>query len=249
MAQNPVQYQTRIRRVIASIEWLVLLVGIFIGLLLPQLIVQLQGNVIGEFLANLVPEAVGIAFTVAILDRLNQSRQERQTIEQLVRRAHSRHNHTALAAIEELRIMGALQDGALIGMELRGSNWRDANLYQADLRNVDLRNADLFEADLVEANLTGAIVSDEQLASCDIMYQATMPDGKRYDGRYKLAGDYALAERKGIKTDSPEHMAEWYGVSLSAFLEGEAWANQHLHHYAYRSEDYDWNSENNQLYE
>jgi hypothetical protein len=161
-------------------------------------------------------------------DREQKKEQQKRDLAPLMRRAHSRHNHIALAALEELRILGMLPDGALAYMEWRGSNWRDANLYDANLREADLTNADLYQADLVSADLTGAIVSDEQLASCDIMYQAIMPDGRRYDGRYRLQGDFALANRKKIDTDSPEAMADWYGVTLEQYLEGQKWADENL---------------------
>lgn len=234
--------QRRLVKALLTIDWGYLVLGIVIGILLNPLLRAIDPAGVREFLDNLVPEAVGIIFTVLILDRLNGVRQAQQTLEQLVRRAHSRYNHTALAAIEELRVLGKLQDGTLSGRNLRGSNWQDANLYQTDLRGTDLTNADLYRADLVQANLRGARVSDEQLAATDIMHGATMPDGSRYDGRYNLPGDFAYAQREDVDPGSPEEMAPWYGVSLERYLEGQAWAQENLHRFARRSATYEEDS-------
>lgn len=223
-----------------------LILGILIGLLLYPFLLSIAPDSINEFLHNLVPEAFGMVFTIFILDRLAKAREQQSIREQLVRRAHSRHNFTALAAVEELRVMGELEKGILSGRSLRGSNWQDCNLYKADLRGVDLTNANLFRADLVLANLQGARITDEQLASADIMHGAIMPDGSRYDGRYNLPGDYSYAARSKVDPGSPEDMAEWFGVSLERYLEGQAWALEHLPKYKKRSTTYDIEDISNQ---
>ena len=55
-----------------------------------------------------------------------------------------------------------------------------------------------------------------------------MPDGKKYDGRYNLAGDFAYAKRSEVDMGSPEDMALWYGVSLETYLQGQQWARNNL---------------------
>ena len=218
----------RLKQVFNDNQWLYVIVGLAIGLLLSPLINQLQSETIGRFIEGLIPEAVGIFFTVVFLDRLDDLRERRQVKETLLRRAHSRYNNTALEAIEELRVLDYLDDGSLSGLNLRGANWQDANLYKADLRGTDLTNAILMGADLVESNLTEAKVTHEQLAQLKTMHGATMPDGNRYDGRYRLSGDFAYAQRVGVNIHSAQELAGWYGVTMKAYNEGQLWADDHL---------------------
>lgn len=196
--------------------------------MIPYLFQSIQANAVNEFLLSLVPEAVGIFFTVLIIDRLDAIREEQVIKDQLVRRLQSRYNHTALQAIEEMRVMGYLEDGTLRNRNLRGSNWVDANMYQADLQGSDLGNAVLDKADFVLANLKDVNVTDEQLVTSDIMYGSIMPDGRKYDGRYQLAGDFAYARRKNVNVESDEAMAKWFGVSLDHYHEGQLWADNNL---------------------
>lgn len=217
-----------LRRYWKENEWLYLIVGICIGALLPFLFQNLQAEHINAFINSLVPEAVGIFFTVIIIDRLDSIREEQVIKDQLVRRLQSRYNHTALQAIEEMRVLGYLEDGTLRKRNLRGSNWVDGNMYMADLRESDLGNANLSNADFVLANLDGVNVSDEQLAMTHIMHGATMPDGRKYDGRYNLEGDFAYARRKHIDVHNEYDMAKWYGVPLEQYREGQRWADHHL---------------------
>jgi hypothetical protein len=223
-----------------------LAIGIAIGLLGFTFLTYITNDASG-FFENLVPEAVGLIFTVLILDNLGNMREERSMTEQLVRRMHSRYNQTARAAIEELRVIGKLSDGTLHGRELRGSDWVDANLYEADLTNCDLTNAKLFKADFVKANLTDVKVTEEQLASTETMAQATMPDGSLYDGRYNLIGDFSWAKRTGKDVNSPEDMASFYGVSLKVYLAGQQWWRENRHRFKERSGHYDENAPSNQM--
>jgi hypothetical protein len=236
--RKPFSFRKLSQRLLAF-EWGYLLLGILIGVLLNRFVMALLPQNLNNFLDNLVPEAFGMVFTILILDRLDAVRQSQNIKEQLVRRVHSRYNHTALAAIEELRVMGELEEGILSGRSLRGANWQDANLYKGDLSGADLHNATLFRADFVLTNLAGAHMSDEQFASLDCLYGATMPDGKLYDGRYNLPGDYIHAARKDVDPGSPEEMAVWYRVSLDEYLAGQAWAIDNLPRFNRRSTHYD----------
>lgn len=209
-------------------QWVYLIVGLAIGIMLSYLFQSIQANAINEFMLSLVPEGVGIFFTVLIIDRLDSIREAQVIKDQLVRRLQSRYNHTALQAVEEIRVMGYLEDGTLRNRNLRGANWVDANMYQADLEGSDLGNAVLDKADFVLANLKDVNVTDEQLVKTDIMYGSIMPDGRKYDGRYHLAGDFAYARRKDINIESDEALAKWFGVSLEHYREGQHWADEHL---------------------
>ena len=219
----------RIRQYWKENAWVYLIIGLSIGVLIPGFLQSIQADAINDFLLNLVPEAVGIFFTVLIIDRLDSIREQQVIKDQLVRRLQSRYNHTALQAVEELRVLGHLEDGTLRNQNLRGSNWVDANMYQADLRGSDLGNAVLTRADFVLANLKGVKnLTDAQLAETYTMHGATMPDGKPYDGRYRLPDDFTYAQRKNINMESDEDMAKWYGVSLSQYINGKKWADQYL---------------------
>ncbi len=199
-----------------------------IGILLGLVIFPLVGLITTDFqsfLYDLAPEAVGIIFTVLVLNRLDQIREDRQTRDRLIREAHSRYNQFALQAIEELRVLGWLEDGRLRGKELRGSNWKDANLYQADLQGCDLKRAIFDDADLYGANLKDANVTDDQLRKAKTLRFATMPNGKRYDGRFNLKHDLELMRdpRPDFYADpnNPEEVARFYGVPVEEYLQGQ----------------------------
>ena len=81
------------------------------------------------------------------------------------------------------------------------NKWRDENSeIRPDLSGADFRGANLYEAK----------VSDEEIADCNILFGATMPDGNRYDGRFNLHGDIELARKEDIDPDNAEAMARWY---------------------------------------
>jgi hypothetical protein len=48
-----------------------------------------------------------------------------------------------------------------------------------------------------------------------------MPDGGTYDGRYHLKGDLDFARWGQVEVDDPVAMAEFFGVSLKEYLEGQ----------------------------
>ncbi|HEX2623312.1 MAG TPA: pentapeptide repeat-containing protein [Phototrophicaceae bacterium] len=215
----------RIKRLFQENQWLYLIIGVMLGLLVPELFKYAREN-LRDLLWNLVPEAMGMSFTLLILDRLNESREERQVREQLVRQLHSYYNPVAMQALEELRVLGYLSDGTLHSQDFRGADWRDGNFYEADLSGCDLRNAKIQKADFVDANLKDAQVSEDQLAATDIMWKCVMPDGKLYNGKYNLPHDFEVAARKNYNPNDPASMAEYYGVSVEDYLEGQEWAQQ-----------------------
>lgn len=85
------------------------------------------------------------------------------------------------ADLPATHLKGADLNGATLrGAALNGSDFRGAALYGANLVGADLTNANLLGADLTNADLTGAIVTGEQLAECQSLKGATMPDGSKY---------------------------------------------------------------------
>lgn len=150
--------------------------GVVIGLLLFPLVDAVSADLRG-FLDNLVPEAVGIAFTVFFLDRLNQRRDDKQrlldTQERLIREAGSASNETAKAAVSDLMRRGWLQgeEGLLQEQWLDYADLKGANLYYANLRGTDLRGAELMGADLIGADMTGAILKNANFTGALLKYE------------------------------------------------------------------------------
>ena len=106
-----------------------------------------------DLLSSFVPEAVGIAFTVLLIDRLNENRALRQYKEQLIRNAGSQSRDTAVSAVNEMRKRG----------------WLTWNNNEPLLRKADLESANLFEAHLMQADLTETNLSEANLAYADLL--------------------------------------------------------------------------------
>ena len=157
-------------------EWLYAFVGFVLGLLAYPLVTIITSDFEG-FMENLVPEAVGITFTVLFIDQLNRRRDERRQIEELrerlVREAGSTSNEVAKAAISELYKRGWLrgEDGLLAGTNLYYANLAGANLYYANLVRTSLRGTNLSGADLIGADLTGADLGAASLRDAKLIWE------------------------------------------------------------------------------
>jgi hypothetical protein len=136
-----------------------------------------------------------------------------------------------------------LQGADLRGADLRGADLQEAFLIDADLYGTQLEFANLQEAHLMFANLCRATgleyanlrktimaganlleiepISIHQLFRLSQLYYATMPDGNRYDGYLLLAGDIKIARNNNVNIEDPEAMANFYKVSLEAYLAGQ----------------------------
>jgi hypothetical protein len=93
-----------------------------------------------------------------------------------------------------------------------------------------LKDADLFQTDFTNATFkglaNGAWSEDEQhiqLQEAKRLQFATMPNEKKYDGRYNLQGDYESALAEGVDINDINLMAKFYDVSLEEYLEGQDW--------------------------
>jgi hypothetical protein len=129
------------------------------------------------------------------------------------------------------------QDADLMGADLRGvdlhqaqlefsdlskANLTAAKLTRANLHGANLDQAELTRADFYKANLRRVNnLTDRQLSRVKRLWGAMMQDGTTYDGRYNLPGDLELALWKKIDTQDPQAMAEFYGVSVEAYLSGQ----------------------------
>ena len=123
-----------------------------------------------------------------------------------------------------------LSEANLRGANLFNAKLCEAQLHAADLSGASLRGANLGGADLSgvfmsETNLWSAYVIDEQLVWASSLWHAVLPDGSRYNGRLNLPGDISWADTmKGIDNRDPAAMADFYGVSLDDYREGQTWA-------------------------
>lgn len=144
--------------------------GILIGLLFFPFL-ELFISDLSQLLIGLVPEAIGIGFTVFFLDRIYQKRETEQLKRRLIGEAGSQSNDTAKSAVdwmrregwltgnkEELLKWSNLQNAKLGGVDLHG-----ANLENANLRDSILEGANLSNANLKRANLHSAILEDSNL--------------------------------------------------------------------------------------
>ena len=105
--------------------------------------------------------------------------------------------------------------------DLTGASLQGARLNKANLRSALLQNANLEGASLTGGNLQGiSDVTPAQLAKTSRLRGTTMPDGTRYDGRYKLDGDLADARFMHLDTNNNEELARFYGVTLEGFIRG-----------------------------
>jgi hypothetical protein len=125
-----------------------------------------------------------------------------------------------------------LRESSLKGSKLTGVNMQRAQMHGANLQDSYLRYSKLQNAILTNTNLQGVRgLEDAQLVVVSSLRGVTMPDGKRYDGRYCLQMDYVAAVLENgldeVKND-PNVMAHFYGVSLEEYLAGQEWARKHL---------------------
>lgn len=161
-------------------QWLYILIGVAVGLFLSPFL-----TIRGDIASTLLPEAVGILFTVVVIERFNERRARRQLKEQLIRQMRSTDNGIALQALEELkaRKWGFGRDVSLQGAMLSRANLEGAelhlgneelysdtgkheaiiNLERADLSLANLEFADLRRANLQQADLGSAYLEDAQI--------------------------------------------------------------------------------------
>jgi uncharacterized protein YjbI with pentapeptide repeats len=73
------------------------------------------------------------------------------------------------------------KNATLRGANLKGANLKSAFFKGADLSEANLDNANMEGAYLKDADLSGATLTQEQLASCESLEGATMPNGQKYE--------------------------------------------------------------------
>ena len=126
-----------------------------------------------------------------------------------------------------------LSDADLKGVDLSKANLQDvvftkANLEDANLNKANLNGGKFSEANLKNVNLADANLqeaqdlTDKQLAKANILLGATMPSGRRYNGRFNLTSEIVTAHLMRIGR-SDHAMANFYGVSIENYQWGQEW--------------------------
>jgi len=185
-------------------QGLYVVAGILIGLLMFPMLELIITN-LSELLIGLVPEAIGIVFTVLIIDQLYQQREDQKEKNRLFREMNNQDSGIVMRAVSELRAHGWLEDGSLQGVGLGDVNFEGVNLKRA--------------------NLSGARwLNDDKLVKAQRLWLVTMPDGTRYNGRFNLIADIERAKEQGIDINNPIDMARDYGVSVAEYEKGQQWA-------------------------
>jgi uncharacterized protein YjbI with pentapeptide repeats len=106
--------------------------------------------------------------------------------------------------------------------DLSKAKLNGAKLTRASLQGVNFDHTDLTNADLYKVNLRGARnLTDAQLVTANELLGSTMPDGKVYNGRFNLVGDLGLARWAKVDVNDPAKWAEFYGVTLEEYLQGQ----------------------------
>ncbi len=148
--------------------FLYVIMGFFAGLMTFPLLTRVVSD-LGDLLENLVPEVIGISFTVLFIDALYRRREEEQRERalksRLRRECGSPDNATTLNAIREIRAHGWLSEkrSILVYAHLVKANLADANLY-----SVNLTGATLTHANLTGANLAHAVLRDVKMRQADL---------------------------------------------------------------------------------
>lgn len=188
MTTQPITRMQEIKAIWRENQGLYVVAGILIGLMLFPLL-DLVINNLNELLVGLVPEAIGIVFTVLILDRVYQNHEEKKYKQQIIQEMASLDNSTALRAAETINSKGWAQDGSLIEARLREANLENirmdsANLHHSHLVGINLRNGKMYRTDFSRvqmsdsdlrygrfniSNFENAMASDVDFRDCNLV--------------------------------------------------------------------------------
>jgi uncharacterized protein YjbI with pentapeptide repeats len=134
-------------------QWLYGFVGALAGFIFGIAASRNLGSIVNWFASGFWNEALSIAITVIVLDRLNRMRDTEQLKMRLIREAGSRSNSTAITAIDWMQ-----RENWLVGEHglLKNQYLGEANLHNANLRKVNLESASLELCNLEKATLDDA---------------------------------------------------------------------------------------------
>lgn len=127
-----------------------------------------------SFVIDLTPEMVGMAFTIVVIDELNQRRLDQQEKERLFAQIKSPVRDIAVEALRLIKENNWLsQVLEKYDYDFAGSQWERADLQEAHLQEISLWDANLqctnlmgsnlHRADLLRANLQKAVLAGASL--------------------------------------------------------------------------------------
>jgi uncharacterized protein YjbI with pentapeptide repeats len=188
MAQATGTQSTRWQEIVAiwqKEQWLYGFVGVLAGFIVGIAASGVLGKFVTWFWDGFWSEALGIAITVIVLDRLNRLRAREEYKLTLFRQSKSRSNDVALEALDQIQHENWLEtmfeyhenhDGYVDlsrvqwggGMSLPFVKLQEALLHSANLQEANLWKAELQAARLGSANLQGAILGYANLKAANL---------------------------------------------------------------------------------
>lgn len=185
-----------------------------------------------EALKSIGSELAGIVIGIVTIDFLNERRQEQQLKQQLILQMSSRHNDVAETAVAVLRARGWLEDGTLIGADLKSANLSGvdlskANLKKASLQRANLQGAILSHAKLTKADLSGANLQKADLSNASLVWAKL--DGADLRAAIIVSANLQRARMRQAKLDNVDLGAElgesklWQAVLTGASFQGVVW--------------------------
>ena len=181
-------------------RWLYVLAGILMGIISVPAIEQITGD-LNTLIGNLVPETIGIIFTVLILNRVADNRAKDELKHQLLEDLKSTSIAPAVNALARLRRENWLNHKDFVGKDFQRANWEGAYIGRlsfegANLNDINLKNASSFDgekdqflnfkdayldgANLQEANLRGAHLEGTNLRDTNLQ-EANLRDANLQD--------------------------------------------------------------------
>lgn len=127
-----------------------------------------RGNLHG-YMTNVFTEALGVAFTVLVLNGFARRREKSNRRRELFSQILSRSNDFAVDAVRQLRDNGWFHLSVADKARLKDVQWQGADLDKVNLCEVNLRKANLEEANLTQTNLEAANLSDAILRKATLM--------------------------------------------------------------------------------
>jgi hypothetical protein len=233
MAQTNFPHDTRwqeITMIWRDNRWLYVIAGLLLGILITPALQQITADV-SSFIGNLVPEAIGIIFTVLIIDRMAANRSQAELQRRLIREADSQSNETAKTAVEWMRAEGwltvhdevqllkgaylvhaHLYEAFLLEADLQAANLHVANLQKAYLRRANLQGANLEGAKLQGANLYKANLRNANLQTALFDETTILPDAQylgRDEGSSGIFDKHWTPETDMKRYTDPQHPDFW----------------------------------------
>lgn len=219
-------------------RWLYVVAGILIGIVSVPAIEQITGD-LNNLIGNLVPETIGIIFTVLILNRAADNRAKQEIKQQLLEDLKSTSVSPAVNALDRLRRESWLEDNYFVEKDLQCANWEGAyigglNFEGVDLRKVNFRNVSSYDgndyqyanfrnSNLLNAHLEGAYLVKAHMEGANLI-KAHLQNASLIGANLENANLW-MANLKGANLSA----ASLKGAYLRQVnLENVSWSSEYL---------------------